>query len=158
MLTLIPASRATMPFRQMLMSDPETMAYNAPWFPPDGTIAFPESEWDTYLAVWTNAEPERFLGYLQNEAGELVGEVCWHGFGTGMGIVIHAACRGRGYGARGLSLLMERAFSHPEILWLENTFESDRDPAMGLHLRAGFFPVREENGYIVLRKNRPSPP
>ena len=140
MLTLRPAAREHMPFRQQLLADPATMAYNAPWFPPDGTIPFPEESWNTWLEKWTGHEPECFCGYVFDE--ELpVGEVCWHSHGAGMGVVIHASHRGKGYGAQALQLLARRAFSHPEISCLENTFESHRDPAMRLHLAAGFTPA-----------------
>ena len=148
-LTLIPAAREHMPFRRAMMADPATMAYNAPWFPPDGTMPFPEEKWDDWLARWTNHEPERFCGYLFD--GETpVGEVCWHGYGEGMGVVIKAEYRGRGYGTAGLRLLIERAFSHPEITRLCNTFESDRDPALALHRKFGFQPAGEEDGLLLL--------
>ena len=32
-------------FYVKMMSDPDTMSYNAPWFPPDGCIPDPENEW-----------------------------------------------------------------------------------------------------------------
>lgn len=149
MVTLRPADRAMMPFRREMLHDPDTMAYNAPWFPPDGTIPFPEEKWDAWLARWTNHEPERFCGYLFD--GETpVGEVCWNSFGEDMGVVIKAEFRRKGYGAMGLQLLAERAFSHPEITRLRNTFESDRDPAMSLHLHFGFKKEKEEDGLTIL--------
>lgn len=138
MLTLIPACREHMPFRQALLADAATMVYNAPWCPPDGTLAFPEEHWDAWLARWTNQEPERFCGYVATEAGTLVGEVCWYDQGAGMGVVIHAGHRGYGYGAQALQLLLARAFSHPEIARLENQFEPTRTAAMRTHLNAGF--------------------
>ena len=151
MLSIVLPTRENMPFRQALYSDPATMTYNAPWFPPDGCIPFPESEWDAWLARWTGREPERFCGFLANEAGELVGEICWYEHGAGMGIVIRAAHRGRGYGEEGLRLLMDRAFSHPEITSLTNEFESDRAPALALHRKLGFTGVGEEKGVLILR-------
>ncbi len=152
MLTLHPAALSHMPYRQSLLASPATMAYNAPWFPPDGTIPFPEEDWPAWLDKWTHHEPERFCGYLADEDGTLVGEVCWHGYGAGMGIVIHADHRGKGYGAQGLQLLLQRAFSHPEIACMENNFESSRDPALRLHKRAGFVQTgTDEEGYLVLR-------
>lgn len=155
MLTLLPATREHMPFRQALMADPATMAYNAPWFPPEGTMPFPESHWDEWLDQWTNREPERFCGYVAMEDGTLVGEVCWHGWGEGMGVVIHAAHRGRGYGAEALTLLAERAFSHPEITRLQNNFESHRDPALRLHRHAGFVEAgTDADGYMLLHLTR----
>ncbi|MBP3637719.1 MAG: GNAT family N-acetyltransferase [Clostridia bacterium] len=155
MLTLIPAARQHMPFRQALMADPATMAYNAPWFPPDGTIPFPEKDWDAWLAQWTACEPERFCGYVATEDGTLVGEVCWHGYGEGMGVVIHADHRGRGYGAEALTLLAERAFSHPEITRLQNNFESDRAPALRMHRCAGFVETgKDADGYTLVQLTR----
>lgn len=156
MLTLIPASREHMPFREALLADPATMAYNARWAPPDGTLPFPESGWDSWLARWTNQEPERFCGYVAQENGTLVGEVCWYDHGDGMGVVIHADHRGKGYGAQALQLLAERAFSHPEITHLENQFESTRAPALNLHLHFGFQQAgTDDEGNLVLRLNKP---
>ena len=154
MLTIVEATRETMPFRQRMLSDPATMAYNAPWFPPDGCLPFPEEEWDEWLDKWTGREPERFCGFLADETGELVGEICWHSFGAGMGVVIVAAHRGRGYGEEGLRLLIDRAFSHPEIASLTNEFEPDRAAAMAVHRKLGFVPVSEENGVVTLRLNK----
>ncbi len=155
MLTLIPASRAQMPFRQALLADAATMAYNAPWCPPDGTLPFPENDWDAWLARWTNREPERFCGYVVNEDNVPVGEVCWYDQGAGMGVVIHFDHRGHGYGAEALQLLIARAFSHPEISRLENQFESTRTAAMRTHLAAGFVPAgTDANGSAVLTLTR----
>lgn len=156
MLRLILPDRRCCAFRRAMMADPATMAYNAPWFPPEGTIPFPEEEWNDFLQAWQGREPEAFLGFLENEDGTLVGEVNWHDMGRGMGIVIKAEYRGRGYGGQGLKLLKERAFAHPEIPWLENNFESERDHALTMHLHAGFVPAgRDQDGYLVLRCMNP---
>ncbi|MGN1068990.1 MAG: GNAT family N-acetyltransferase [Candidatus Fimadaptatus sp.] len=157
MLRLILPDHRCCAFRQALMADPATMAYNAPWFPPEGTIPFPEEEWDAFLAGCRDREPEAFLGFLENEEGLLVGEVNWHDMGRSMGIVIKAEYRGRGYGGEGLAMLKERAFAHPEIPCLENNFESERDRALAMHLHAGFVPAgRDQDGYLVLRCMNPN--
>lgn len=152
-LTLHPATLADMPFRMQLLSDAATMSYNAPWFPPDGCIPFPESEWKDWLDEWTDREPERFCGYLF-EDDQPVGEVCWHSFGADIGIMIHSRFRGKGYGREGLRLLAERAFRHGAVTELCNTFEPDREPALTVHLRAGFVPVKMEDGFLMLRLTR----
>lgn len=155
MLKLILPDRRCCAFRQALMADPDTMAYNAPWFPPDGTIPFPEEEWDAFLASTQDCEPNSFIAYLENEDGDLVGEVNWHGMGTGMGVVIMARFRGRGYGTQALQLLIDRAFMHPEIPYLENNFESERDHALRMHLKAGFVDAgTDADGYRILRRFR----
>lgn len=156
MLKLILPDRRCCAFRQALLSDPATMAYNAPWFPPDGTIPFPESQWDDFLLYWSHHTPERFLGYLENDAGELVGEICWHHFGQEMGIVIMDSCRKRGYGREGLRLLIRQAFAHPEIPYLENAFEPERTAALHVHLQAGFKPIGTDRAdCVILRLDRP---
>ena len=151
MLNIVLPTRDNLSFRQAMLADPATMAYNAPWFPPDGCLPFPESDWDEWLDEWTGQEPERFCGFLADASGELVGEISWHGYGAGMGIVILAAHRGKGYGAEGLRLLIDRAFRHPEIISLTNDFEPERRTAMAAHRKLGFVPVGEKDGVCILR-------
>ena len=96
-------------FYVKMMSDPETMAYNAPWFPPDGCIPEPEAEWLDLQADWIGKAPERFYAFLQRKSdGAFVGDVNYHSSPEqdwcDMGIVIYAPERGKGYGRQGLSL------------------------------------------------------
>lgn len=159
MLTLKIPFLEDMPFRQAMLSDPETMTYNrggAPWEgydPATGCIAFPESEWAAWLDAWVGHAPERYCAFLSDE-GRLVGEVNWHRGGREMGIVVAAGERGKGYGVQGLRLLTDEAFRLGEIDRLENRFEADRDRALSVHLAAGFVPVREEDGLLILRLTR----
>lgn len=148
------ATLADMPFRQSLLADPHTMAYNAPWAPPDGCIAFPTSSWNAWLERWTQHAPERWCGYLVNEKGETVGEISWHSLGGEIGVVIHHAFRGRGYGSEGLRLLAQQAFRFSEIDTLTNRFEPSREPALTTHLAAGFVPLKIEDGVLTLRLTR----
>ena len=103
-------------FYVQMMSDPETMAYNAPWFPPDGCIPEAEQEWKRLSSDWIGHEPERFYAYLRRTAdGAFVGDVNFHYTPArdwwDMGIVIYAPERGKGYGKEGLRLLAAYAFS-----------------------------------------------
>lgn len=150
-MTIVLPTRENLPFRQAMLADPETMAYNAPWAPPDGCLPFPESEWDGWLSRWVGHEPERFCGFLADERGELVGEICWYGYGAGMGVVMLAAHRGKGYGREGLRLLIDRAFSHAEITSLTNDFETSRVAALAVHRALSFVPVGEKDGVMTLR-------
>ena len=82
-------------FYVKMLSDPETMAYNAPWFPPDGCIPTPESEWLDIQAFWIGKEPERFYAFLRRKSdGAFVGDVNYHYNPKqdwwDMGIVIYA--------------------------------------------------------------------
>lgn len=135
-------------FRRKLYADRETMTYNrgfAPfpgYDPVSGCIDFSRDRWDGWYAKWIGREPERFYAYLQQEDGAFVGDVCYYPAGNEgermIGIVIHSAYREKGYGAEGLRLLIDAAFSHEEITALCNEFETTRVPAVRLHWRAGF--------------------
>lgn len=155
MLMLKLPTMADMPFRAAMMADPDTMAYNAPWFPPDGTIPFPEEDWADWLADWATPSAERFYAFLVNEKGEMVGECCWAEYGQSMSVVVKAEYRGRGYGYQGLMLLCEQAFRYPEIDAMWNCFEPERDPALATFQRAGFVPVKlDEEGCLRIRLTR----
>jgi len=146
-------------FRRSLLSDPATMAYNAPWFPPDGCLAFPESEWDSFYGWWIGHEPDRFYAYLRRISdGAFVGEVDYRrapGRGAwDMGIVVSAAYRGLGCGAEGLRLLLERAFVTDGVACLQNDFETTRAAACRIHKAAGFREVEVKDGIVHLELTR----
>ncbi len=141
-------------FYAKMMSDPETMAYNAPWFPPDGCIPNPEEEWKRLSSEWIGAEPERFYAYLRRSSdGAFVGDVCFHDTPEcgwwDMGVVIYAPERGKGYGTQGLRLLAEHAFSHG-VTRLHNEFETTRDAAYRMHRNVGFRETGRRDGMIFL--------
>lgn len=142
-------------FYQKMLADPATMAYNAPWFPPDGCISFPESERPAWIGKWIGREPERFYAYLRRKAdGAFVGGVNFHqtperGWWD-MGIVIYAPERGKGYGKQGLALLLDRAFRVAGISRLHNEFETTRDAAWHIHKAAGFRETGRADGVIHL--------
>lgn len=146
-------------FRQQMLADAATMAYNAPWFPPDGRVDFPKSRWPEWYARWIGKEPERFCAYLQRKQdGTFVGEVCWHRMPDAeeweIGIVVLARYRCRGYGQKGLSLLLERAFLKNTIPRLRNTFEPSRTAARRVHQKAGFTETRSSDGLLRLLLTR----
>lgn len=142
-------------FYIQMMSDPETMAYNAPWFPPDGCIPEPESEWLNLQKNWIGKEPQRFYAFLQRKSdGVFVGDVNYHDNPKqnwcDMGIVIYVLERGKGYGKQGLRLLMDRAFRSGHVSRLHNDFEITRDAAYRLHKSAGFRETDTLDGCVQL--------
>lgn len=146
-------------FYAKMMTDPATMAYNAPWFPPDGCIPEPEAEWEDMQKEWIGHAPKRFYAFLQRISdGVFVGDVNYHESSVpgryDMGIVIHAPERGKGYGKQGLLLLVHRAFAVDGIPLLCNDFETTRSAACRIHLNAGFREVGRENGIIHLEYER----
>ena len=137
-------------FYRTMMTDPATMAYNAPWFPPDGCIPNPEEDWANLTENWIGHEPRFFYAYLRRKSdGAFVGDVCFHYTPEkdrwDMGIVIYAPERGKGYGKQGLRLLAEYAFAHG-VKRLHNEFETTRDAAYRIHRAVGFTETGRENG------------
>ena len=146
-------------FYLKMMSDPATMAYNAPWFPPDGCIPNPEEEWANLQEKWIGKEPVRFYAFLQRVSdGAFVGDVNYHYNPElnryDMGIVIYAPERGKGYGKQGLRLLADRAFRVDGISRLHNDFETTRDAAYRIHKDVGFRKVGIEDGILQLELTR----
>lgn len=130
-------------FYVKMMSDPETMAYNAPWFPPDGCVPDPDSGWVELQKSWIGKAPERFYAFLQRKTdGAFVGDVNYHHnpkqSWCDMGIVIFAPERGKGYGKQGLRLLLDRAFKVDGVSCLHNDFEDARIAAYRIHKAVGF--------------------
>ena len=146
-------------FYYKMMSDPATMAYNAPWFPPDGCIPAPEDEWLEMQEGWIGKEPERFYAFLQRKSdGAFVGDVNHHynpsrGWWD-MGIVIYAPERGKGYGRQGLGLLLDRAFRVDGVSRLHNDFETTREAAYHIHKAAGFRDAGMADGILQLELTR----
>ncbi len=146
-------------FYIQMMSDPATMAYNAPWFPPDGCIPRPEEGWADLCRHWIGREPERFYAYLQRVSdGSFVGDVNFHYNPSrdrwDMGIVIYAPERGRGFGRQGLCLLADRAFRTAGISRLHNEFETARGAAYRIHKAAGFREIGTTDGFVRLELTR----
>ena len=146
-------------FYVKMMSDPETMAYNAPWFPPDGCIPAPETEWAEMQASWIGKAPERFYAFLQRKSdGAFVGDVNYHRATErdrcDMGIVIYAPERGKGYGRQGLELLLDRAFGTDGISRLQNDFETARGAAYHIHKAVGFRETRTVGGVVHMELTR----
>lgn len=150
--------------RPGLEADPETMAYNAGWdvrypgyHPDTGCIDFPESEWADNHALLVGHEPEQFYALVrEKKTGSFVGEVNYHYSPSedsyGMGIVLYAPFRGRGYGAPALELLLRRAFVRNGVPRLRNTFEPERGPGLAVHKKAGF---RQVGTSSTVRFGRP---
>ena len=146
-------------FYQSRLLDPDTMSYNAPWFPPNGCIPFPKEKWEPWYERWVNQEPERFYAYLQRTDDKaFVGDVNFHynqeDDWWDMGIVILAEERGKGYAKQGLKLLLQRAFEVNNLPLLHNHFERGRKAAYHLHLLNGFKEGHEEEGIAHLYLTR----
>lgn len=151
-LTLHRPAMEELAFRQTLLGDESTMAYNHTY---GGTIGFPRERWADWYRRWVANPDHRFYRYLYApEADAYVGETAYH-FDAGLDgyvcdVIVHAAHRGRGYGGQGLELLCEAAKDHG-IPRLYDDIARD-NPSVELFLRHGFREVRRtETSILVVR-------
>lgn len=142
-----------MEFRQSLLSDPETMAYNHAW---GGTIDFPRERWPDWYARWVEDESgARFYRYLRRKSGgTLVGEAAYH-YDSEFGeyvcdVLVSAQYRGRGFGRAGLELLCAAAKVNGVKRLVDNIAVDN--PSAGLFLSAGFCERYRNDEYILVEK------
>ncbi|MGN0628292.1 MAG: GNAT family N-acetyltransferase [Oscillospiraceae bacterium] len=148
-------------FYQQMMSDPDTMSYNANWdvsYPgyhrETGCIDFPKPEWAEWYDSWTGHEPKRFYAYIKRcSDGAWIGDVCFHYTPEkdwwDMGIVMYAPYRGMGYAVPALRLMLDHAFRDCGVMRIHNDFEIARNEiaAWKTHISAGFKETGTENGF-----------
>ena len=151
-----------MAYRQRLLAQPETMAYNAGrdidadgYDPVTGCIDFPPENWRWWRQLWLMNEPDFFSALLWDaEAARFVGEACWFYDADAeahvAGILIEAEHRGKGYCAEGLRLLIAHAFRREGIDALRCELSSDNVAACRGYLRAGFHEYGGEAGRRVM--------
>lgn len=142
---------AELSFRQGLLADPATMAYNRAW---GGTIDFPAARWPAWYDAWvTHPQGRRFYRYLR-VGGTFVGEIAWHWDETLRlhlaDVIVLAHFRGNGYGRAGLRLLCQSA-REAGIARLYDDIAAD-NPAIGLFLSEGFVEESRTNEIIMLKK------
>lgn len=137
-------------FRQALLGDSATMAYNEPW---GGCIPFPPERWANWAARWLE-DGERFYRYVLDEKGHPVGEVAWHREEQLLlcDVIIHSAYRGRGYGKEALSLLLAAA-KEAGLPALWDNIGAQNAPALALFFGAGFREVSREASTVLVKKD-----
>ena len=152
MLEAVIPSLEEMWFRQMLLADEETMAYNHAW---GGTIPFPREDWEEWYEKWVAChDGKRYYRYLK-DGDNFVGEAAYHYDpdcdGYMADIIILSSFRGRGYGSRGLEILCSAARENG-ITALYDDMASD-NTAEAMFLKQGFREVYRTKEKILLRKD-----
>ena len=63
-------------FREKLLSDEQTMSYNAAW---GGVIPFPKEEWEKWFSAWLEvSQYQRYYRYLyETDTKAFVGEIAY---------------------------------------------------------------------------------
>ena len=141
-------------FRQELLADPDTMAYNHAY---GGTIDFPQERWADWYVRWgEDGAGERFYRYLRRESdGALVGEAAYH-FDGEFGeyvcdVLVSARYRGLGYGRQGLKLLCAAAKENG-VRRLADNIALD-NPSIELFRQCGFRERLRTEKYILVEKD-----
>lgn len=157
-----------MDYRQKILAQPETMAYNAGqlyeadgYDAATGCIDFPIQDWRYWRDVWLWHEPSRFSAYLQiEETGEFVGEACYfydmEADAHAVGILIEHCHRGKGYGVQAVRLIAGQAFQHDEVDKLFMDLPMSRESAIRMALTAGFREEFEEGGVLRMCLRKPN--
>ena len=139
-------------FRERLMADEETMAYNHAW---GGTIPFPKEQWKEWYDYWiVNNENRRYYRFLKND-NEFVGEIAYHYDSEYAGyvanVIVFSKFRGNGYGAKGLELLCTAAKGNGiTALYADIAIDNT---AIRLFLKQGFYEKYRTKEKIVLKKD-----
>lgn len=153
-------------FYQKMLSDPETMSYNANWdvtyegyHKDTGCIDFPRTAWASWYTQWIGNEPARFYAYIKRKSdGVWIGDINFHYTPEqdwwDMGIVIYAPYRRKGYAVPALRLMLNHAFKHCGVTRLHNDFEIGRPAGLQVHLAAGFHNAGVRDGFqhVLLTK------
>ena len=140
-------------FRERMLSDAETMAYNHAW---GGTIPFPKEHWKKWYDHWiANTDGKRYYRYIKNEADEYIGEIAYHydseinGFIAN--VIVYAKYRGNGYGGFALDALCAAAKENGiSVLYDDIAIDN---PAVYLFLKHGFSEDHRTKEKIVLKKD-----
>ncbi|MBR3505133.1 MAG: GNAT family N-acetyltransferase [Clostridia bacterium] len=142
-----------MDFRERLLADEATMAYNAAW---GGAIAFPREKWAGWYRRWLEVpETERYYRYLRDaETGRFVGEIAYRFEGEKgiyiCNVIVMAQYRGRGYGTRGIALLCKAAKANGvAALWDDIAADN---PSVKLFLENGFSVAYRDESAVMVRK------
>lgn len=140
-------------FREKLLSDGETMSYNAAW---GGTIPFPEERWGKWYSAWVEApESRRYYRYLyETDIRAFVGEIAYHYDEERKiylcDVIVLAEYRNRGFGTAGIGLLC-RAAKENGIAALHDDIAAG-NPAYKLFLKNGFAIEHQNDDVVMVRK------
>ncbi len=139
-------------FRQALLADEKTMAYNHAY---GGTIDFSPDRWESWYQKWRlDPSGDHFYRYLYDtEGGVFVGEASYHKADSGVflcDVIVHSAFRGKGFGKAGLLALLSAAEENG-LSSLSDEIAAD-NPSLLLFLSLGFSVVEKTAEKTVVTK------
>ena len=152
MLSLYKPAFQELSYRQKILSDPATMAYNEPW---GGTIDFSPDRWEAWSQRWLRSDEKTFFyRYLRLRDGTFVGEAAWRCDQNDdcptLSILIEDRFRRRGYGREALRLLLSAAKDAGFLEVCDHI--AHHSPAIDLFLQEGFVKTKEDADGVLLYK------
>lgn len=141
-------------FREKMLSDSETMSYNAGYKPiyegyhyESGCIDFPKEKWET----WHKEKMSKMLYYYIKdlETSEFVGEVsCRVNEKIGnIGVIIFSSYRGKGYMKPAILQLIEKAKEKGLAILIDEGVPLSREVAIGCFKDLGFKQIKRYKTY-----------
>lgn len=139
-------------FKAKMMLDEETMSYNHAY---GGTIVFDKEVWGKWYDAWViYAGKKRFYRYLK-ENGAFVGEVSYRYEEESdryiCNVIVYAPYRQRGYGKRGLAMLMDVAKDNGiSSLWDDIAIDNS---SLDMFLKMGFREISRNDACVMVKKD-----
>ena len=141
-------------FREELLSDEKTMAFNEVF---GGIIIFPKMKWEAWYRKWIGDNSNKYYyRYIKDvESNKFIGEVAYHLEEESerylCDIIILAKYRHQGYGTKALKLLIDEAKNNGIKVLYDEIFNDN--PSINLFLKIGFEIVEEKERYSVVKIN-----
>ena len=133
-------------FKETMLSDAQTMAYNHAY---GGTIPFPKEKWAAWYDKWlVHHANKRFYRYARE------GEAAYYFDAEKQvymaDVIIYAPHRGKGYGRKALRLLCEAAEANGlDVLYDDIAIDN---PSVSLFLKCGFREVMRTEKSVLVKK------
>ncbi len=149
MLILVKPRLDELAYRQHLLADSATMAFNQ-----DGIISFDLSLWNTWYQLWMN-HPQYYYAYIKDtQSQNYVGEVSYYYEEQYqeyvLNIIIEAKYRRLGYGKQALKMLCKKAKKNGLTYLCDDI--ALNSPYTQLFRKHGFKEVWRNQEVIMLKK------
>lgn len=144
-----------MKYTKRLWEDEATMAFNQKW---GGTVAFPQSQWESFFNQYCSNNPHYLYFHIYSQHDEFVGEVSVKTkdlLTYSLNIKVLAEHRGNRYGFYALQEFVRYLFSSTDAIRIIDDVASDNQGAIGLLQKCGFA-IKNQNKeitYMELDKN-----
>lgn len=139
-------------YRQQLLKDKPTMAFNAS---NGGTLDFPKKIWKQWYQLWMNSEDYFYAYIYDHDLHQYIGEVSYYFEAEYneyvLNIIIQAKFRNQGSGKQAIMMLCQKAKENG-VRFLCDDIDI-HNPAINMFKQLGFKETWQK-GHIVMLKKR----